>query len=119
MALNLKFVIPTGRELFRSFKNARSEWKLKTPLQKWCYLYGIGRAPYRVLRMSLLNDVNKVHWFSYFAMVYATLLPLLALYTLCYYTYRGEPQMALPCAGSAFVTIGVCKSCFELFSLES
>lgn len=107
-------LIPTSDEM--SIKSARSEWKLKTPLQKWCYLYGIGRAAFGLIRMSLLNDVHRTHWFGYFTMVYATLLPLLSLYSIIYYAYEGKLQMAFPSTIGGFICIGVCETWFEFLS---
>lgn len=43
---NKKCIIPTVRELYRSVRTIQVDWNLKTPLQKWCYLFGIGRAPF-------------------------------------------------------------------------
>lgn len=109
----LKVKIPDSRELFESFKNARTEWSLKTPLQKWCYFYGIGRASYRFIHMSLMNDVNNTHWFGYFTMVYVCGFPLLSLYTICYYICKGEFEMGLPSTCAAFISIAVRKICIE------
>lgn len=90
MVINSKFKIPNARELFRSLKNARSEWKRKTPMQKWCYFYGIGRGAFGVLRMPLLNDIHQVHWFAYFLLAYMTAAVLLSVYSLIYYTRCGS-----------------------------
>lgn len=107
MVLNLKFKIPTTRVLFKSLKNARGEWKSKTPMQKWCYFYGIGKTAYSAMCVSLLNDVNKVHWFGYFTVVYSIAIPLLSLYTICYYAYHGQIEKALPSTCMASIAIGV------------
>lgn len=107
MVLNSKFNIPNARELFKSLKNAKSEWKLKTPMQKWCYFYGIGKYVYRVLRLPIFNDVNHVHWFAYFLIVNGAVIILLSLYTICYYSYHGATQMALPSTCVAFIFMGV------------
>lgn len=72
MVINSKFKIPNARELFKSLKNARSQWKLKTSMQKWCYLYGIGRAALDFIRIPLMNDVSHVHWFTYCLITYMT-----------------------------------------------
>lgn len=113
MSLKLKVKIPDSRELINGIRNARDEWKSKTPLQKWCYFYGIGRASFRFIRMSLMNDVNNTHWFGYFAMVYVCGFPLLSLYTICYYTYKGQFEMGLSSTCAAFISIAVCKICVE------
>lgn len=43
MELNKKLKIPGVRELIQITIN-REEWHLRTPLQKFGYLYGIGKA---------------------------------------------------------------------------
>lgn len=62
MVVSSKFKIPTGRELLKSLNNARGEWAIKTPLQKWCYLYGIGRAAFGIMRVPTMTNIN--HWFG-------------------------------------------------------
>lgn len=120
MASKSKLKIPNSRELYKNIKNARNEWNSKTPLQKWCYFYGIGRAAYRFIRMSLMNDVNNTHWFGYFTMVYVSGFPLLSLYTMCYYTFKGELQMGLPSTCAAFISIAVReKNRNESFDFQS
>lgn len=95
MILNSKFNIPNVCEIFISLKNARHEWKSKTPMQKWCYFYGISKAVYRLTCFSLFNDLNHVHWFAYFIFEYMTVGFLLTFYTLYYYARIGELQMGL------------------------
>lgn len=109
MVVNSKFKIPNTRELFTGLKNARGEWKLKTPLQKWCYFFGIGRAAYGLGYIPLMVDVNNVHWLRYSAFVYAGIIIALSSYTISYYAYQGDLQMALPSTCMPFIFIGVCK----------
>lgn len=106
--LNSKFKIPNALELLKSLKNVRGEWKSKTPMQKWCYLYGIGKDPFGLLRLPILNDVNHVHWFGYFIFVNASVVVSLSLYTVLYYAYHGQLKMGLPSTCMAIVLIGVC-----------
>lgn len=107
MVLNAKFKIPNALELFKSLKNVRSEWKLKTPMQKWCYLYGIGRAAFGLVRVPLLNDINRVHWFAYFVIGYAVLINILSLHSIYYYMVRGKLELGLPSTCMAFIFIAV------------
>lgn len=111
-----KFNIPTAREIFKSFKNVRGEWKSRTPMQKWCYFYGIAQTISRFLCHPILDDLNDVHWFAYAIVVYSFVLILLSLYTLCYYGYRGQMQMALPSTCVAFICLGV-SSCINFYNL--
>lgn len=107
MVVNSEFKIPTARELFKSFKNPRGEWKLKTPMEKWCYAYSFGRVSYAILRVSLLNDVNRVHHFGKFVLVYVFLTNALSLYTVVYYALHGDLQTGLPSTCAAFILLGV------------
>ena len=109
MVLNSKFQIPTLFELFRSLKNVQAEWKYKTPMQKWCYFYGIGKGAYGVVRMPNMNDINHVHWIAYYSCSYSILTVFLMFYSLFYYARDGNLLMGLPstCIGS--ILIGVCK----------
>lgn len=62
-------------------------------IQKWCYMYSIGRAAYTLVRMSLMSDVNHVHWFGYCLIVYLVVVPLLSLYTICCCIFNGRLKM--------------------------
>lgn len=119
MVVNSKFKIPTALELFKNLKNVQSEWKFKTPLQKWCYLYGIGRAAYTLIRAPIFNNVNRVHWFGYCAVTYMSVIPMLSLYTVCYYALNGNMRMALPSTCIASLFIGVSNSIYNQFKLYS
>ena len=118
MAVNSKFKIPNARELLKSFKNARAGWKLKTPMQKWCYFYSFGRTAYGSVRVSILNDVHKVHWFGYCVSVTSSISILLSLYTVLYYTIHGELQMGLPSTCMACIYLGVCSRKLLYVSIE-
>lgn len=43
MVLNEKLKVPSTFEILKTVLN-RTEWKLKSPLQKWSFLDGIGRS---------------------------------------------------------------------------
>lgn len=118
MAVNSIFNVPGLLELLKSLKNCRVEWKLKTPMQKWCYLYGIGRAGYRLIRIPLMNDVHNPHWFGYFALFYAALVMVLSLYAVIYYAYIGQIEMGLPSTCLAVLFIGVRTQKFALNSAQ-
>lgn len=118
MALNPKFKIPTALELFKSIPNIRCDWKSKTPLQKWCYMYGIGKAPFDLGRFSLFRtaeEMRNVHWFAYFIFTYLLGAPLLSSYTLYYYVYRGDLKtpLASTCSASVFIAVRNWMNCFN------
>lgn len=109
LVVNSNFPIPTFFELLKSIKNAKAEWKTKTPFQKWCYFYGIGKAAYGLVKMPNLHDVTHVHWFAYCTFGYTNLMISLMLYTMFYYGRAGEIQMGLPSTCCSFILLGVCK----------
>lgn len=120
MALNSKFRIPSARELFKSIPNAKRDWKLKTPFEKWCYLYGIGKAPLHVLRVPAYKEnINDVHWFAYLVYLYTIGTPLLSLYTIGYYSYRGELEQSLKSTCLATICLAVCNQIISLFVMST
>ena len=109
MVLNSTFKIPTPLELLKSIPNAKQNWKLKTPMQKWCYLYSIGKIPYDFVRVFIFKEnVHHVHWFNYFLQVYLSVLILLSFYTIYYYQMRGELQASLTATCMANLALAVC-----------
>lgn len=108
MVLNSKFKIPSAIELFKSIPNAKREWKSKTPMQKWCYLYSLGKVPHNFIRLPIFKEnINDVHWFGYFGLVYIFAIILLSTFTMCYYQYFGEFQKSLPSTCMATLMTGV------------
>lgn len=112
MILNAKFKVLTARELLESIPNAQRKWKLRTPLQKWCYLYSIGKAACDLVCMPAFQEnVKNVHWFGYFFVVYTTSTVVLTFYTVFYYIYHGEFQLCLPstCLLAILIGVRICK----------
>lgn len=97
MAPNKKLVIPTGRELLKSIRNIRADWKMKSPLQKWCYLYGIGRASCTVMILPVFEGDQTLHWLAYQGIVHGGLFIILAAYTVAYHWIGGQYAKCLPC----------------------
>lgn len=111
MAVNSKFQIPTARELFKSIPNAKYEWIKKTPLQKWCYFYSIGKIPFDFLRLPMFGEnVNQVHWFAYCAFGYATITISLSSYTLYNGITNNDGKTSLASTCMAAVCLAVCNS---------
>lgn len=101
--------IPTVKELLKSLSNARHEWKWKSPLQKWCYLYAIGKAAFDLNKLPLFRkDPTKIHWWAYFTFVYAGSDVVIVLYTFYYYLMRGDVYTCLPCTVMFGLTLSVC-----------
>lgn len=96
MVLNKHFKVPSPRELLTLAMN-RNEWQSKTPFQKWCCLYGIGKASCSPIGITLFQDDQTLYWYAYFLFVYSGLYLLLAIYTSIYYINIGEASKFLPC----------------------
>lgn len=96
MVLNEKFDVPSVREQIKIIFN-KSDWRAKTPYQKWCYLYGIGRTSLNILGFPVFRDDPSLYWFSYIFFVYMGIDIALVLYTIYYYLIRGDFNGFLPC----------------------
>lgn len=108
MILNAKFKVLTPHELLNSIPNVRGKWSVKTPMEKWCYLYSIGKAACDLVCIPAFQEnVKNIHWFGYFFLVYMTSTVVLTAYTVFYYIYRGEFQMCLPSTCLLAILIGV------------
>lgn len=107
MTVNKKLVIPTARELFQSIRTIRTDWQLKSPLQKWCYLYAIGKASLAVMFIPLFEEDQTLHWFATEGGIVAAIHILLCAYTICYHTIGGELAKGLPCTCLLGCTIAV------------
>lgn len=97
MVFNKKFAIPTVRELIKSFRTIQYDWSLKTPLQKWCYFYGIGRAACIITAIPFFEDDQTLSPCVYQLSFYAGIYFLLSIYTVYFHLIRGELEKCLPC----------------------
>lgn len=110
MALNSKFKIPSTLELLKSIPYAKRDWKSKTPMQKWCYFYSIGKVPFDIAHLPIFKkNINDVHWFGCFSFANATVAILLSIYTIWYHQVHGEAQISLVSTCLTSILVGVCK----------
>lgn len=86
MVLNEKIDKPSPHELLRITIN-RSEWKSKTPYQRYCYLYGIGGASLGFLGFPVFTEDPRRFWYSYVFFVYMAIDAVMVLYTGYYYLF--------------------------------
>lgn len=108
MILNAKFKPLTTLELLKSIWNVRGKWKLKNPMEKWIYLYSIGKAASDLVCIPAFQEnVESIHWFGYFFFVYTTSTVTLTVYTVFYFVYHEEFQMCLPSTCLLAILIGV------------
>lgn len=95
----------------RSIPRIKSEWKLKSPKQKWCYLYSILNISFRLMKFPVYGDTStKLHWFSYYYYYHSFISVMLMLYTFYYYLSRGDIYSCLPCTCICGMIMGVCIS---------
>lgn len=96
MVLKPNFNVPTTRELI-SILMSLEKWKLKTPLQKWTHLYGVGTSLCNVLKVTCFTEDQTLCWYSYYPLVYVSIHFIFVLYTMAYYILNGELANGLPC----------------------
>lgn len=95
--LNEKFEVPSLRKLL-DMRTTKAEWDSKTPLQKWGYLYGVGRVSLGVFGFPVFRDDPSLYWFSYIFFVYMGVDMILVFYTAyrCFFMVDGF-GIFLPC----------------------
>lgn len=114
MVLNEKFEIPPLREVL-NIPKTRAEWKFKTPLQKWCNLYRIGRVSLNILGFPVFREDPSLYWYSYVFFVYMAIDVLLVMYTAYYFLSLGDLGAFLPC--TALLVGPLCSVCFKSICL--
>lgn len=108
LPLNAKLKIPTFQELIKSIPTIRSAWRLKTPFQKWCYLYGIGKAVLYQTDHRFFENDQTLSAFIYFSLVPVAVYTISAIYTIFFYIANGEPAKCLPCTCLLTIVYAVC-----------
>lgn len=97
MPLNKKLKIPTTREMLNSIGHARQQWSGKTPFQKWCYMYGIGKAAMGIIKKPIFREDQRIkHWMAYFYFVLVSMSVAMTINAIYYYGSRGELTKGLP-----------------------
>lgn len=94
MVLNQKINAPPIREVFQL---KRAEWHSKTPYEKWCCLYSIGRVSLDVLGFPVYHEKMVFRWYTWVFFVYLAIDMLGVLYTGYCYIFSGELSEFLPC----------------------
>lgn len=92
-----KLEVPYWLDILKRLPNARGDWRAKRPLEKFCYLYGIGRMAWDPIALPVFQEDQTLRFFSFFAFTYTLLTTLLMFYTLIWYGSHGELEKALPC----------------------
>lgn len=97
MVLSKELKTLSLKELFKSLRSIRYEWKYRTPYQKFCYLYSIGKIAFGLIGIPLFQEDRTLHWYSYFGYIYFGIYTILAIYTAIFYILRGESSKCLNC----------------------
>lgn len=108
MILNEKLKIPSSRELFKSFRTISTVWWYKTPNQKWCYIYAMGKSASKPIGLPLFESDQTIYWNAYLIYGIFGCYTLLALYTAYYYAIDGEPGKCL--SSTCLLGIASCVS---------
>lgn len=116
MVLNKKVKILSARELVKSFRTIKTDWGSKTPNQKWCYFYAVGKMMTKPIGLPLFEEDQSIHWYSYSSYGVVGFYALLVLYTAYYYFMHDEPEMIFP--STCLFGIIFCVSFLENNSLQ-
>lgn len=79
MVLYATFSITPVRDCIRTI---RHEWCLKSPLQKWCYVYCIGKMAGKLIQIPTCDENQSLFFYSYFGYGYYISCAFLVLYTI-------------------------------------
>lgn len=97
MMLNKQLRVPSTKEMLKSVRHAKTQWRSKTAFEKWCYLYGIGKAAFGIIKKPIfLEDQRIRHWFAYFYFMYTAVLATMTFYSIYYYILVGDFYQCLP-----------------------
>lgn len=92
-----RFRVPTWREILKRIPNARMDWAQKKPLQKFVYLYGIGRMGADTAALPIFRENQTLIPYSYFTVVVSAIHIILMFYTLGSYAGKGMLSKGVPC----------------------
>lgn len=96
MVLNKKIEKISSIELLKSFRTIRQDWRTKTPYQKWCFLYNIGRATLKLLAYPLYENDQTLKPLSHLTLALTVLVECFGIYTLYFCVIHGEFAKFLP-----------------------
>lgn len=107
MLKKIKLKILSSIEILRRLLRAKVEWRYKKPLQKFDYLYGIGRMALSKVKIPTFEKDQTVNWFSYFGFMYSGVFNFLLICTGIYCIIKGKPSKLLPSTIMFTVCLGV------------
>lgn len=96
MVFNEILNIPSTFEILKTIVS-KGEFDEKSPLQRWSFLYGIGRSCHKVLQFKIYEEDQTLNLYSYVSAMYSFFYMIFVAYTATYYISRNEYLMWLPC----------------------
>lgn len=96
MVLNEELKTLSALELLKSFRSILTDWKNKTPNQKFCYFYSSAKIMLKPIGLPLFEDDQTIHWYSYSSYAVVGVYAILSMYTAYYHGMHGEPEKWLP-----------------------
>lgn len=95
MVLNKVLIVPSTIEIVKTIVT-NGEFDSKSPLQRWSFLYGIGRSCLKLLQFKIYEEDQTLNLFSYVSVMYSFLYLIFVVYTAVYYISHNKYHMWLP-----------------------
>lgn len=105
--LNPKLKVPSLPEMIRLVIK-RDEWRSRSPFQKWCWFYGIGRICIKPVGVPIFEEHHNIAWRAYFLVSCMLVYMIMSMYTTYYYIRKGDFSKALP--PTCLLGVTVCVS---------
>lgn len=88
-------------------------------MEKWCYLYSVGKIPFDFCLKPLYKEnQHDRHWFCWFNLVLINTTMVLSLYTLFYHASRGNATIGLQSTCMATLMLGVRRTFLLEFRIK-
>lgn len=96
MYKKIKLKTQSSLEILSRLLRTKVEWRDKNPLQKFNYLYGIGRMALAKIKIPTFEKDQTLSWFSYFVFMYSGIFCILVLYSAIYWIIKEKPSKLFP-----------------------
>lgn len=94
MVVNTKYKIPSSLDLYR-ITTGKDDWQSKIPIDKWSYLFGIGKVFGDVSGLVVFNDDQRYRLRASFFYIFTVVYALLTIYTFYFHLNRGDLEYFL------------------------
>lgn len=95
---------------FKVLKNLKEEWRMKTPKDKWIFIYNIPAKLGEMTGTRVLTDL-KVDWFSYMGLSTALVHFPTMIYTMWIHSKNGETLKGMQCISTVGILVSVGQKC--------